>query len=224
LGYVATVNNTSKKATRVIANVWLKAFGWRVDGGLPDVRKAVVIAAPHTSNWDLPFTLAVAWKLGFSMSWLGKHTLFKGLAGKVLRATGGIAVDRTQRTDMVAHAVDVIGQHDDLFLIVAPEGTRSRTERWKTGFYYMAVGAKVPIVLGYLDYKIKRGGLGTLFWPTGDIDADMKKIQAFYANIHGKHPERMSMPAVANRGRVVDSVETWQEVDQSQPPLALQQR
>jgi 1-acyl-sn-glycerol-3-phosphate acyltransferase len=193
---VRSTNPISKKVTYVVANTWLKAFGWKVDGEVPEVRKAVVIAAPHTSNWDLPFTLAVSWKLGFSMSWLGKHTLFKGLQGKFFRATGGIPVDRSRRSDMVANAVEVIEQHDDLFLIVAPEGTRSKTERWKTGFYHMAVGANVPIVLGYLDYKSKRGGLGTLFWPTGDIEADMKKIRAFYAAIEGKHPTRMSATTV----------------------------
>jgi len=187
---------SSKSFTHFVGDAWLRAFGWHVDGGVPDVRKAVVIAAPHTSNWDLPFTLAVSWKLGFPMSWLGKHTLFAGAKGKFFRAVGGIPVDRSRRSDAVANAVDVIDQHDDLFLIVAPEGTRSKTERWKTGFYHMAVGAKVPIVLGFLDYKTKRGGLGTLFWPTGDIDADMKKIRAFYATIQGKHPERMSATTV----------------------------
>jgi 1-acyl-sn-glycerol-3-phosphate acyltransferase len=183
---------SSKQITHVIGDAWLKAFGWKVEGGVPDVRKAVVIAAPHTSNWDLPFTLAVTWKLGFPMSWLGKHTLFTGVKGKFFRAVGGIAVDRSRRSDAVANAVDVIDAHQDLFLIVAPEGTRSKTTRWKTGFYHMAVSANVPIVLGFLDYKNKRGGLGTLFWPTGDIDADMKKIRAFYSTIEGKHPERMS--------------------------------
>ncbi|MBP9085398.1 MAG: lysophospholipid acyltransferase family protein [Kofleriaceae bacterium] len=183
---------SSKQITYFIGDTWLKAFGWKVEGGVPDVRKAVVIAAPHTSNWDLPFTLAVTWKLGFPMSWLGKHTLFTGAKGKFFRAVGGIPVNRGRRSDAVANAVDVIDDHEDLFLIVAPEGTRSKSVRWKTGFYHMAVGAKVPIVLGFLDYKKRRGGLGTLFWPTGDIDADMKQIRAFYANIEGKHPERMS--------------------------------
>ncbi len=190
---------SSKQITYFIGDAWLKAFGWKVEGGVPDVRKAVVIAAPHTSNWDLPFTLAVTWKLGFPMSWLGKHTLFTGAKGKFFRAVGGIPVNRGRRSDAVANAVDVIDDHEDLFLIVAPEGTRSKSVRWKTGFYHMAVGAKVPIVLGFLDYKKRRGGLGTLFWPTGDMEADMKQIRAFYANIEGKHPERMSATTLGDQ-------------------------
>lgn len=175
-----------------LGRAWLAAFGWRVEGGAPNVPKAVVVAALHTSSWDFPFTLATSAVLGLEMSWLGKHTLFRGPMGPVMRWLGGVAVDRTKKNDMVSSVVDILDQHEELFLVLAPEGTRGRASRWKTGFYHMAVNAKVPIVLGYLDYERKVSGLGEVFWPSGDLKADLPKIRAFYSNVRGKHPERQS--------------------------------
>lgn len=181
-----------RKLRRLIGNTWLKAFGWHVKGGVPDVRKAVVVAAPHTSNWDFPFTLAVAFALDVEVSWLGKHTLFEGVHGPFFKWLGGIAVDRRSRHNLVSQVIDVLKSHDDLMIIVPPEGTRSRTARWKTGFYYIATGADVPIILGFLDFEKKCGGLGHVFRPTGDIAADMAAIRDFYRDVKGKHPDRMS--------------------------------
>jgi 1-acyl-sn-glycerol-3-phosphate acyltransferase len=176
---------------RLIGETWLKAFGWTAESvELP--RKAVVIAVPHTSNWDFPHTLAVAYALDLEFSWLGKHTLFEPPFGPFFRFLGGIPVDRRDRNNLVASVVDIMKQHDELMLIIAPEGTRSRAARWKTGFYYVAAGAGVPIALGFLDYGAKRGGFLGAFYPTGDIESDMAAIRGLYASVQGKHTGRMS--------------------------------
>lgn len=156
------------------------------------MRKAVVVAAPHTSNWDFPFTLAVAWALGIELRWVGKHTLFVPPFGQIMRALGGVPVDRRARNNAVPAVVELLRQHHELMLVIAPEGTRSRAKRWRTGFYHMALGAEVPLVLGFLDYARKRGGLGEVFVPSGDLEKDMERIAAFYAGIMGKRPERQS--------------------------------
>lgn len=181
-----------RKIRKLVGETWLAAFGWRVEGGPPDVEKAVVVAAPHTSNWDFPFTMAVAFALDLDISWLGKHTLFEPPFGPFFRWMGGIPVDRRGRNDLVSQVADVLRRSDRLLVIVPPEGTRSRTARWKTGFYYIATTAEVPIVLGFLDFEKKRGGLGQVLHPTGDIAADMKTIADFYRDVKGKHPDRTS--------------------------------
>ncbi|KYF67540.1 lysophospholipid acyltransferase family protein, partial [Sorangium cellulosum] len=177
---------------RFIGQTWLSVFGWRVEGVTDLPPKAVLIAAPHTSNWDFPFTLAVSYVLDLEFSWLGKHTLFEPPFGWFFRWLDGIPVDRRDRNNLVAAVVDILKQRDELILVVAPEGTRSRTKRWKTGFYYVALGAGVPIILGYLDFPRKRGGILHVFYPTGDIEADMATIRRLYEGIEGKHPGRMS--------------------------------
>lgn len=175
---------------RVAGRLWLRAFGWTLDERLPEVDKAVLVAAPHTSNWDLPFSLAVAWALGIPMRWVGKHTLFKPPFGPLMRWLGGISVDRAAARDTVAALRGAFDGREELMLLIAPSGTRKKAARWKTGFYYVAVGAKVPIVLGYLDYGKKRGGLGEVFVPCGDIRRDFEAIRAFYAPIRGRFPEQ----------------------------------
>ncbi len=168
---------------------FLKLTGWRVEGALPaHAAKSVLIAAPHTSNWDLPYTLMVAFALRLNPYWMGKHSLFKAPFGPVMRWLGGIAVNREQSSNLVAASAQALAEADGpLQLIVPPEGTRAKTRYWKTGFYYIALGAKVPIVMAYMDYAHKRSGLGPLFEPTGDVDADMAAIKAFYAPFKGKN-------------------------------------
>lgn len=173
-----------------VGRAWLRAYGWTCDPAHPNVKKAVVVAAPHTTGWDLPFTLAVSYVLGLRMSWVGKHTLFRPPYGALMRALGGLPVDRRARNSAVKATANLFAETDELFLIIAPEGTRGVAGRWKTGFYQIAREAKVPIVLGYLDYAKKRGGLGELFWPTGDVRADFEHLRRFYADVKGKHPER----------------------------------
>jgi len=168
---------------------FLKLTGWKVEGSLPpEARKSVFIAAPHTSNWDLPYTLMVAFALRLNPYWMGKQSIFKAPFGGLMKWLGGIPVNREQSTNLVAASADAILAADGpLQLIVPPEGTRSKTRYWKTGFYYISMGAQVPIVMAYMDYSTKRSGLGPLFHPTGDVQADMEAIKAFYAPFKGKN-------------------------------------
>ncbi len=177
---------------RGLSIAYLKLTGWRVEGSLPEVaRKSVLIAAPHTSNWDLPYTLMVAFALRLNIYWMGKQSIFKAPFGGLMRWLGGIPVNRAQSSNLVAASADAIRAADGpLQLIVPPEGTRSKTRYWKTGFYYIALGAKVPIVMAYMDYATKRSGLGPLFQPTGDVDADMAAIKVFYAPFKGKNADQ----------------------------------
>jgi 1-acyl-sn-glycerol-3-phosphate acyltransferase len=174
---------------RVASLAFLRITGWKVEGSLPPgAAKCVLIAAPHTSNWDLPYTLMVAFVLRLDVYWMGKHSLFKPPFGAVMRWLGGIAVDRDKSNNLVAASAAAIQRADGpLQLVVPPEGTRDKTRHWKTGFYYIAVTAQVPIVLAYMDYERKRSGLGPVFQPTGDVEADMATIKAFYAPFKGRN-------------------------------------
>ena len=177
-----------------LGRAWMGAFGWRVDGALPETRKFVFIAAPHTSNWDLPFMLAAAYILGLQISWLGKHTLFQGPFGWFMKALGGIPVDRTSPHGLVRQVADRFQQADTLILAIPPEGTRKKVEYWKSGFYHIARSAQVPICLSFLDFGRKVAGLGPLIMPTGNVRADMDQVRAFYRDIRGKLPALESEP------------------------------
>jgi 1-acyl-sn-glycerol-3-phosphate acyltransferase len=168
---------------------FLKLTGWKVEGSLPaNASKCVLIAAPHTSNWDLPYTLMVAFALRLNVYWMGKQSIFTPPFRGLMMWLGGIAVNRAQSTNLVLASADAITAADGMVqLVVPPEGTRSKTRYWKTGFYYIALGAQVPIVMAYLDYAQKRGGLGPALHPSGDIDKDMAIVKAFYASIKGKN-------------------------------------
>ena len=168
---------------------FLKLTGWQVVGALPaEAAKSVLIAAPHTSNWDLPYTLMVAFALRLNVYWIGKSSLFRPPFRGVMMWLGGIPVDRSQSNNLVAaSSAAIVRAEGALQLIVPPEGTRSGTRFWKTGFYYIAQGAGVPIVLAYLDYDKKVGGLGPVFETTGNIEADMAEIKNFYKGVKGKH-------------------------------------
>jgi 1-acyl-sn-glycerol-3-phosphate acyltransferase len=174
---------------RVLSVGFLKLAGWKVLGSLPpNCGKSVFIAAPHTSNWDLPYTLMVAFSLRLNIYWMGKEQIFKPPFRGLMMWLGGIPVNRDKSSNLVAASIEAIQQADGpLQLVVPPEGTRSNTRYWKTGFYYIAVGAQVPIVMAYMDYEKKVSGLGPVFQPSGDIDADMLRIKAFYAPFKGKN-------------------------------------
>jgi 1-acyl-sn-glycerol-3-phosphate acyltransferase len=179
-------------ALRAGSRAFLRLTGWTVQGALPaDTPKCVLIAAPHTSNWDLPYTLMVAFCLRLNICWMGKQSLFGWPFGPVMRWLGGMAVDRSKSTNLVsASAAALVAAEGSLQLVVPPEGTRGKTRHWKTGFYYIALQAQVPIVLAFLDYQRKVGGLGPVFQPTGDIDADMAEIKRFYAGIQGRNADQ----------------------------------
>jgi 1-acyl-sn-glycerol-3-phosphate acyltransferase len=177
---------------RGFSTVFLKISGWKVEGSLPaNGHKSVLIAAPHTSNWDLPLTLMVGLVLRLNLYWMGKAQIFKPPFRGVMRWLGGIPVQRETSNNLVAASAQAITAFKGpVQLVVPPEGTRSGTRFWKTGFYYIALQAKVPIVLAFMDYEKKVAGLGPVFQPSGDIDADMAAIKAFYAPFKGKHPDR----------------------------------
>ena len=170
----------------------LRALGWRVEGGLPPgVTRCVVIAAPHTSNWDLPYTLAVAFALRLNIFWMGKQQLFRWPFRGVMMWLGGVPVNREQNTNLVAASAQALRDAGGpMQLVVPPEGTRSKARYWKTGFYYIALQAQVPIVLGYMDYQRKRSGLGPAILPSGDIERDMLTIKAFYAEFTGRNADQ----------------------------------
>jgi 1-acyl-sn-glycerol-3-phosphate acyltransferase len=184
--FTTPVVNTLLRGASVL---FLKITGWKVEGRLaPEASKSILIAAPHTSNWDLPYTLMVAFALRLTPYWMGKHSLFKAPFGGIMQWLGGIPVQRSQTNNLVAASAEAIRAADGpLQLIVPPEGTRSKTRYWKTGYYYIALAADVPIVMAYMDYSSRRSGLGPIFKPTGNADADMAAIKAFYAPFKGKN-------------------------------------
>jgi 1-acyl-sn-glycerol-3-phosphate acyltransferase len=171
------------RALRPISRAWLIATGFKVVGTFPDIPKFIVVAAPHTTNWDLPHALAAGLQFGRRVHWMGKATIFKWPFGGLMRWLGGISVDRSKSTNAVASIVNVFAERDNLALVVAPSGTRSATVPWKSGFYHIAHGAKVPLVLAYIDYNRREVGIADTITPTGDYEADLAKIQSIYAAI-----------------------------------------
>ena len=165
-------------------------FGWKYT--YPEefkVDKCVMLAAPHTSNWDLIYALAVYWKAGVKSQFLIKNVYTKGLHGYFFKWLGGIGVDRTKHNNMVDYAVSLFETNDRLALGVPAEGTRKWVEKWKTGFYHIATKAKVPVCLCYLDYKNKIAGVGKMIQLSGDFDKDMNIIQSFYEDKTAKFPK-----------------------------------
>jgi 1-acyl-sn-glycerol-3-phosphate acyltransferase len=182
--------------TRLLHRVALAIFrwrGWRLEGTLPPLKKYVIIGAPHTSNWDFPLALGLAFSYHVPMYWMGKHTLFRWPVGGLMRWLGGIAVNRSASQNLVAQSVAAMQNSASLVLAIPPEGTRSRVRYWKTGFYHIAQQANVPIVLAFLDFKNKVAGFGPTFTPTGDLEQDLQTIQAFYAPFQGKHPHQFGV-------------------------------
>ena len=173
---------------------WFRRSGWRTQGELPRERKFVIIGAPHTSNWDFPVFLGTVETLGRRVHFIGKSSLFRWPMGGFMRALGGVPVRRNTSQDLVSQVAAQFALHDDFALIVAAEGSRAPTTRWRTGFYQIALKAKVPIVCAGPDYPNKLGIIGPLIHPTGDYDADMKPAFAFFRGLDPKHPERAAFP------------------------------
>jgi 1-acyl-sn-glycerol-3-phosphate acyltransferase len=179
-----------QQASQRIGHAIAAAAGWRVQIQQSPPARCVVVGAPHTSGWDLPLTLLMMLSAGLKLRWIGKDTLFRGPVGWLLRRLGGIPVNRRSRENFVDQMVAAFGANEPLMVAILPEGTRRNAQYWKTGFYYIALGAGVPIVLGYADYRRRVVGLGPVFQPTGDIQADFEIIRAFYTHITGKHAKR----------------------------------
>jgi 1-acyl-sn-glycerol-3-phosphate acyltransferase len=167
----------------------LALFGWRLVGRLPATPKYVIIAAPHTSNWDFIVAILAATAFGLRINFMMKDELFRPPWGWFFRALGGIPINRRSNNKVVDQMVERFAEREQLALVIPPEGTRSKVAKWKTGFYYIALGAGVPILLGFADFARKQVGFGPLITPSGDIEADMAGIRAFYSGIVGRRPE-----------------------------------
>jgi 1-acyl-sn-glycerol-3-phosphate acyltransferase len=177
----------------MFAGFWktfLKLSSWKLVDPPPDLPKYVLIAAPHTTNWDLVYMQAIGYASHMGVSWMGKHTLFKPPFGPIMRALGGVPVVRHERRNMVDQMADEFAKRDRFIIAIPPEATRKRSEHWRSGFYHIARAAGVPIVPGYLDYSKREAGFGPPLYPTGDIQKDMDVLRAFYSGKVGKYPEQ----------------------------------
>lgn len=181
-----------KTILRVIALILMKILGWKIYGQTPAISKYVLVWAPHTTNWDVFYGILLAYTLKVDVQYMAKEELCKGPFGPVMKWLAAIPIDRSKANNTVEATIQLFKENDKLIIAIPPEGTRSKAKAWKTGFYYIAHGAGVPIILAFADYKRKIGGIGPSIIPSGDIEADMEIIREFYANISGKYTEQTS--------------------------------
>lgn len=174
---------------RFLAILILKLIGWKSRGSEVSVPKYVLIGAPHTSNWDFPLMLLVVLELRLQLFWMGKHTLFPFPFGGLMKWLGGIPINRAKSHNVVYETVSQFKNNEKFVVLVPPEGTRSRVTEWKTGFYHIANNAGVPILMGYVDAENKEAGFADFFYPTGNLEQDMKEIRSFYAGKKGLRAE-----------------------------------
>jgi 1-acyl-sn-glycerol-3-phosphate acyltransferase len=172
-------------------------MGWQLIGDLKAHPKAVIVGAPHTTNWDGFFAFATGFALGVRFRWIGKKELFHPLIAPLSRLLGGVPVDRHARHNAVDQIVEQFHRYDSLFIIIAPEGTRTYSPHWKTGFYYMAYKAGVPIVLARIDYAKKTVDLAAVIHPTGDLEADFERIKPYYVGLTARNPQNAGPVSLA---------------------------
>jgi 1-acyl-sn-glycerol-3-phosphate acyltransferase len=182
-----------------LAHLILWLIGWRTHVLNPRLTRYVLIGAPHTSNWDFGLMLLLMAAEQLPIRFMGKDSLFRGPLGPIMRSLGGIPVNRQVRTNLVDQIAAKFEEYDDLIIGLAPEGTRSKTSHWKTGFYFIALKAKVPIAMAYLDYGNKIIGVGPNFTPSGNLEADFEIIREFYTGIIGKNPKKQGEIILADR-------------------------
>ncbi|MFN8387720.1 MAG: lysophospholipid acyltransferase family protein [Anaerolineales bacterium] len=187
-----TIFNTPILSTlfHYAARFWMRVAGWRVDGKLPDLSKYVLIGAPHTSNWDFVLFLGVIFTLRANVRFMGKAELFRPPYGWFFYFCGGVPVDRKRPGRLVEQMVEACNKSSNFILTIAPEGTRHYVAEWKRGFYYIARGAGIPIVMAIVDGKRKEVRIGQTFHPTGDMDADMEAITGIFKGVTGIDPRR----------------------------------
>lgn len=179
---------------RLISRIIYFIFGWKAEGGVPEgVNKAVFLIAPHTSNWDFYIGRLYCWIKRIPINLLIKKEAFSGPLGGLLKKAGGIPVDRSRASSKVGQIVSMFEERDTMMLAITPEGTRKLNNKWKMGFYHIAMQAKVPILLSYIDYGRKVAGVGQPFYPTGDIEKDLKEIEDFYRGRKAKYPEKFNL-------------------------------
>jgi 1-acyl-sn-glycerol-3-phosphate acyltransferase len=174
---------------RLLSILILKLMGWKAVGRPIENARFVLIGAPHTSNWDFPLMIMVVLKLRLKVFWMGKHSLFPFPVGWFMKWLGGIPVDRSRAQNLVDQTVAQYKSEPEMIVLVPPEGTRSKVKEWKTGFYRIAANAEVPVLMGYVDASKKEAGLADFYYPTGDLEADIAAIRAFYAEKVGINPE-----------------------------------
>lgn len=174
----------------ILARIIMWSLGWRVKGKLPDLPKFVLIGAPHTSNWDFVLFLGLIFHLRANVHFMGKAELFRFPIGWFFRYCGGVPVDRKKSSGLVEQMVKVYNESEKFILTIAPEGTRHHVVEWKRGFYHIAKGAGVPIVMAVVDGKHKEVRVGQVFQPTDDLEADMTAIQGYFTGVTGINPRR----------------------------------
>lgn len=167
--------------------VSLFLLGWKSQGKMPDQKKFILVAAPHSTNWDFIFFLLIVFKFQIPVHWMGKKSMFIHPFKWLLKRLGGIPIDRSKKGNVVEKMVETFNSSDQLIVTIAPSGTRSKVTHWKTGFYQIAKQAGIPIVCGFMDYKRKTGGIGPTIHPTGNMEKDMEEIKAFYKDKAGKY-------------------------------------
>ncbi|MFN4235341.1 MAG: 1-acyl-sn-glycerol-3-phosphate acyltransferase [Bacteroidia bacterium] len=176
---------------------WFRLAGWKIKGGIPpEIKKCVLVAAPHTSNWDFVWGMGALAEFNYDVKYLAKKELFRFPIKGMLLKLGGMPVDRSKHNRLTDAIVDLFNQYEKLIVLFPPEGTRSAVSKWKTGFYHVAVQAKVPILLGYLDYKNKIAAIDKVLYPSGDMQLDFQEISNFYKNVHPKIPKNFSLPNI----------------------------
>ncbi len=188
-----------KRFTTRLAKFILHLMGWKTRGQVPEHPKYVMIGYPHTSNWDAFIGLVVYWSMGVQLKWLAKKSLFKWPLSWILKWAGAVPIHREKSQNLVQKVKEIFENSSQFVLTLSPEGTRKKTDYWRTGFYYMALEAGVPIALGFLDYKTKTGGFGPVIWPSGDIEKDVATIRDFYRGMYGKFPENQGEIAIKKK-------------------------
>lgn len=184
---------------KLFAKTVLKLIGWHTNVMLPNEKKFILIGAPHTSNWDFPLGLLAFWTIDLNIYWVGKSQLFRGPLRYMFTALGGIPVDRSSSNGFIDQIAKKIKHSEEMVLTIAPEGTRSKARYWKSGFYYIALAAEVPVYLGYIDYRTRTLGFEKRLHPSGDLQADMKVIADYYQHFTGKFPEKQETPRIKPR-------------------------
>ncbi len=171
---------------------WLT--GWKTEGYMPNVPRCVITASPHTSNQDGFMMVMASWIFRIRLNWVGKQELFRPPVAALLKAVGGLPIDRDSPRKALVGIIRAFREREHLILVMAPEGTREKTDRWKPGFYYIAKGAGVPVVLSYIDYQRKVVGIGPVVELSGDMEADLQIMQDFYRDKVARYPEKKTLP------------------------------
>jgi len=180
------------RVSQFVGRKIVRVLGWKVIGEVPDVPKAIFIAAPHTSNWDAFWMIVTAHAMGIRLSWMGKKSLFKFPLGIVLKGLGGVSVDRSKSNDTVKEIATEFERRRGMYLAIAASASRRKKDYWRSGFYHIATEAKVPLLCGCVDYGRKEVGILGVVEVTGDLAADMDKIRKLYEGRQGRFPDEMT--------------------------------